>query len=172
MCLKGPGDKRLKMSDFDDLRQMREAKEKAEESKHLRKLEEGRRQSEAADAELIARAHSLHETVVSVLEDFRKAVFPNKQWVVTPQVAPLFFAGPSVKGYRTSISRWTIQEPDSSSDWPAYVAIAVVLQHDPESEQLHFVVTGSKSVTCSPTPHDLVQALKELYLAANDERKA
>lgn len=68
------------MSDFDDLRQVREAKERAEESARQKALEEERRKEEAAQrlqARKTASADNLHGMVVEILEELRDAVYPD-----------------------------------------------------------------------------------------------
>ena len=69
------------MSDFDDLQQIREAKENAEVLAHQRKLEEERRQADAAkrlEDQMVGYAQSLDDMVTSVLEELRQAVYPLK----------------------------------------------------------------------------------------------
>jgi hypothetical protein len=158
------------VSDFDDLRQIREAKEKAEKAEVLvqqRKLDEERQRAEAAYTELIALAQSLHNTVVSVLEDYRKATSPNRQLVVTPQSASVSY-----------VPTWTIGEPDYDPDWHGLRLVEVTLRRSQDDEH-HLEVTGwvygvRKSIICEPTRDELVYALKELYLSqlsAQSERK-
>ena len=68
------------MSDFDDLRQMHEAKERAEALKHQRKQEEYRRHEEAARRLTEVRkanAEKLNGTVIDALEALRDAFYPG-----------------------------------------------------------------------------------------------
>lgn len=68
------------MSDFDDLRQMHEAKERAEALKRQREQEKYRRQAEAARrlTEIRkANADKLNSMVVDVLEALRDALYPG-----------------------------------------------------------------------------------------------
>lgn len=72
------------MSDFDDLRQMREAKENAEKLERQKKLEkrleEEERQAKAAkkvEDRKRSCVSDLNDTVVEVLEELKTAVYPN-----------------------------------------------------------------------------------------------
>lgn len=68
------------MSDFDDLRQIREAKENTEALARQKKLEDKKQQIEAAqylEDRKRAAANKLNDTVMEVLEALRDAIYPG-----------------------------------------------------------------------------------------------
>lgn len=70
------------MGDFDDLRRICEAKEAAEALARQMRLEEERQRADAQmrwRAAYIAHAESLHDTVVGVLEELRKAAYTSSR---------------------------------------------------------------------------------------------
>lgn len=148
------------MSDFDDLRQVREAKERTEAVARQKRMEEERQKAAIAqrlEDKKRANADELNNTVVEVLEALRDAVYPN------------------LKVKRLGIDRWGIIR-EGISDMGGYeielYAVVVELEFSSNVEPRHFVsrkgeyaYRRKEMVRSGVTRDDLVRALKRLHPA-------
>jgi hypothetical protein len=148
------------MSDFDDLRQIRAAKERAEAVARQKRMEE--ESQKAAIAQRLgdkkrANADELNNTVVEVLEALRNAVYP------------------SVKVKRLGIDRWGIIR-EGISDIGGYeielYAVVADIEFDSNGGPRHFVsrkgeyaYRRKETVRSGVARDDLVRSLRRLHPA-------
>ena len=166
------------MSDFDDLRQVREAKENAEALARQKKLGEERRQAAAAkslEEKMIGYTRNLGDIVTSVMEDLRKAVYPTLR---TGLGSPLTLdtRDDTFKAF------WAISRYYGTED--SDPVLKVTLDYSKQGEPTRFVVKRKpfgmlvseensqnpkytevyfEPVTCGLTRNELIHALRLLH---------
>lgn len=147
------------MSDFDDLRQIREAKERAEAAARQKQLEEERRKIEAAqrlEEKKRANGDGQNEMIGEVLELLRDAVYPD------------------LKVQRLGLESWGIVRVGQNEYGGReidHVAVVVELEFNQNGEPRRLIshkdryAYGSKAIRSDLTRSDLVRALKKLHPA-------
>lgn len=156
------------MSDFDDLRQMHEAKERAEALKRQREQEKYRRQDEAARrlTEIRkANADKLNSMVVDVLEALRDALYPGLE--VGRISSEWRESGVSGWGVVRAVQGLDKYGRDSHDEF----VVQVHVEFDKRGEAKHFVSfkipsgrsSQTKFIRTGLSRDDLVRALKKLH---------
>ncbi len=145
------------MSDFDDLRQMREAKERAQALAHQKALENEKRKAEVAQRlqeRITASADRLHGIVVEILEELRDAIYP-------------YLAAKRLDSGNWGVVREGPNEYDGCGS-DEYAAV-VAAEFDKRGEAKRFVSYKglsryrSRLIPSNLTRQDLVHALKKLH---------
>lgn len=147
------------MSDFDDLRQIRDAKERAEAATREKQLEEERQKIEAAqrlEEKKRANADGQNEMIREVLESLRDALYPD------------------LKVRRLGLESWGIVRV-GQNEYGGYeidrAAVVVELEFNQNGEPRRLIshkdryANGSKAMRSDLTRSDLVRALKKLHPA-------
>jgi hypothetical protein len=149
------------MSDFDDLRRVREAKESARALVLQKKMEEERRQVEAKqrfEQRKGSHFNRLNDTVVEVLEALRDAVYPGYEVRSTADIL-----GEPCWGIGVIHEDW-----EYGKEFHPF--LTVKLEFDKRGEARRFLVSrgflssaNSKSVTRGLSREELTQTLRKLH---------
>lgn len=169
------------MSDFDDLRQMREAKERAEAAARQKGLDDERQRAEAAqrlEGQQRSFADGLSNMVMSVLEALKSAVYPDHEVHVLSGAG---FQGASLRevalpGSQQSreefIAAWGILLRQLTWDSDVYhPTVLVALEFDESGEPSRFVSQrfaiphSFEPVTSGLTRDELTHSLRKLHPA-------
>lgn len=120
------------MSDFDDLRRIRDAKENSETLARQKKLEEERRRADAAkrlEDRIAGYTQSFDDVVINALEDLRRAVYPDLS------MDPLSIRNDLLQAF------WAIMRPTWRNEYLEYFpAVSVTLEYNNSGEPLRFRV--------------------------------
>lgn len=132
------------MSDFDDLRQIRESKERTEALARQKEIVEERRRAEAAKRlqdRMTGYAHSFDDVVTNALEDLRKAIYPDLS------MNPLSIRNDLLQAF------WAIMRDTRRNEYLEYYpAVSVTLEYNEGGEPLRFRVSREAVVLEEAVP--------------------
>jgi hypothetical protein len=168
------------MSDFDDLRQMREAKERTETLAHQKQMEEERQRFEVSrrmEERKWLFAKELNKTVTSVLEALRQALYPDQLIVVQGIERPRSLPYPD---FDRCAPHWAITSSYyyPGADGGSILSVWVELEFNNDGQPLHFVCHRCgielkedaqfvpvyfEPIACDLTSEGLISALRKLH---------
>jgi hypothetical protein len=151
------------MSDFDDLRQIREAKERAEAAARQKALEDERQRADDQmrwQAAYIAHAESFHDMVVSVLEDLRTGAYTSSRSSIINDLKVSGGAGSWAIGFsRLHEHSYPVTvhlRYESDGKTPCLVVKRAPVKI--EDRWVHF-----ETMTCGVTQEELLYTLRSLH---------